>query len=155
MLSQELLNRTRHKSPFDFARPTGFTKCRKQRARKWILCKLPFRMPLHAQGEIRCVGDPERLDDSVRCARLDSQILTQRFDSLPMQGIDLQAVLSGDFSQSSSRLQEDFVSRPVLHVQRRGFVFAAIGVSLYLVQPLRRYAAEGATQFLKSPATRK
>ena len=111
-------------------------------------------MPLHAQSEIRCVSDPERLDDSVGSARLDGQILPQRFDSLPMQGIDLQAILSGDFVQSSSGLQEDFVGRPVLHVQRRGFIFAVIEVPLYLVQPLMQRASEGDVHLLKSAANR-
>jgi hypothetical protein len=72
-----------------------------------------------------------------------------------MQGIDLQAILSGDFAQSSSRLQEDFVSRPVLHVQRSGFILAVIEVPLYLVQSLVQRTAEGDVHFLKSAANGK
>src|ERR1700685_288426 len=98
----------------------GFAKRRKQRARKWVFLKLPFRMPLDAQREVRCVRDSERLDDAIRRACFDDQVLAARFDSLPVQGIDRQAILSADLAQSPSRLQETSVSRPVLRIQRSG-----------------------------------
>ena len=78
----------------------------------------------------------------------------KRLNSLPMQGIDLQAILSGDFSQQPSRLQEDLVGRPVLHVQRSGFILAVIEVARHLVQPLVQCAAVGDVHFLKSAANR-
>ena len=71
-----------------------------------------------------------------------------------MQGIDLQAIPSGDFAQGSSRLQEDFVSRSVLHVERRGFILAVVEVTRYFMQPLVQGAAVGNVHFLKSAADR-
>ncbi len=71
VLFQELLNRAGHNSPCGCAHAAGFTECGEQRARKWILCKLPLRMPLQSEGETRAIRHPERLDNAVRSARLD------------------------------------------------------------------------------------
>jgi hypothetical protein len=69
-----------------------------------------------------------------------------------MQRIDLQAILSGDFVARPSRLQQHFVRRPVLHLERRRFILAMIEKPVDLVQPLVQGAAVGDIHFLESAA---
>ena len=76
---QKLLNRAGHKSPSACcAPPGGFAEGLEQRAGKRVLLELPFRMPLQAQRETLRVGDPERLDDAIRCASFHGESAAQR-----------------------------------------------------------------------------
>jgi len=95
--------------------------------------QLPFRMPLHAQGEIRASATrnasmtrPERAPRPPN----PSSVL----NSLPVQRIDLQAILSACGAEFS-RLQENFVSRPYC---KSSVVDSSRGDRKYpvLVQPL-------------------
>ena len=128
---QELLNRARHKSPCSCARcrlaaPNAANSAREN----GFVGKLPFRMPLHTQREDSCASATRKASITPSGARASTaKSLAQFLDSLPMQRIDLQAIPSGDFSQGPSRLQQHFVGRAVLHVQRRGFIVAVIEVA--------------------------
>ena len=83
-------------------------------------------MPLNAQGEAGRMPDAKCLDHPVGCARFDNKVSSQSFDSLPMQRIDFQSVLCGDFPQLPAGLEKDVVRGPVLHIKRHGLILAMI-----------------------------
>ena len=61
---------------------------------------LPFRMPLHAQGEALRSLDGKCLDQSVGSQRLDAQTGAETLDTLPMHRIDW--ICAGRPGRSSS-----------------------------------------------------
>jgi hypothetical protein len=111
-------------------------------------------MPLQPESETGTIRHPEGFDDAVGSPCLDAQIATQFPDSLPMQRVHLQAIRPCDFAQHSSRLQQHFMGRTVLRLERQSFVVTVIKVTWYLVQPLVQRAAVGNIHFLKTAANR-
>ena len=69
-----------------------------------------------------------------------------------MQRIDLQAILSGDLVQGPSRLQQHFVRRPVLNLERRLFILTMIEKPVDFMLSLVQGAAVGDIHFLESAA---
>ena len=111
-------------------------------------------MPLQPESEPGTIRHPECFDEAVGSPRLDAQIRTQLPDSLPVQRVHLQALRPGDFAQHSSRLQQHFMGRTILSLERQSLVVAVVELTGYLVQPLMQRAAVGNVHFLKSAANR-
>src|SRR5579871_873000 len=109
-------------------------------------------MPLHGQREAPRIRDPERLDETIRGARLDLQLRSEPLDSLRMQRIDSQLFDTRQRPQSPLGLQDDRVCRSVLHFERLRVVVAMVELAFDLVHALMQRATEGYVHLLEAAA---
>src|SRR5437016_14627129 len=105
-------------------------------------------MPLNGYGKALCVLHPERLDHTIRRARLDGEAPPEPLDPLPVERVDAYALGADQAAQQSPGLQCHLGRRAVLRLQRLRRIVAVTARPRPLAQPLTPGAAAGGVDLL-------
>src|SRR4051812_9731814 len=99
----------------------------KQRAVDRIALRVILRMPLHAEGKARRVGNPDRFDSAVLRDAFDDDALAGVENALAMQRVDTDGFAAEQFCESAAGKQG--------HLVAIGENDRVIGMDLAVLQP--------------------
>ena len=131
---------------------TGVAESPEQGAMHPVVGDMPFRVPLHPEGESGRVDDADRLDRAVVGDRLDREPRRHGVDGLAMQTIDRRSVAAGEVGKQTAGRDRDVVARPDLLVQRRLPVAPMVVAARHFMQVRVQGATERDVQLLNAAA---